>query len=276
MIFKQFKPDAVIGVGGYSTFPVLRFAQSKAIPTFIHEANSFAGKSNIMLGKKAAIIFTASDGMDRFFPSDKIFVSGNPVRNVIAESKVTKEEAIINFGLSPNKKTVLIIGGSLGSKSINEAIFNNIEYFEKNNLQLIWQTGKLFAEKAQHLCKEMKHISVNPFINKMENAYAAADIVVSRSGAMSIAELCIVKKPVIFVPYPFSAEDHQKVNAQKLVEKNAATIIEDKDVMIDLLPAIVSISNNEEEQNNLKENIGKLAVINADSVIATEIIKYLN
>lgn len=275
-IFKKFKPDAVIGVGGYSTFPVLRYAQSKGIPTFIHEANSFAGKTNIMLGKKAKIIFTASEGMDKFFPSDKIYVSGNPVRKVIIESKVSKAEALGAFGLSPDKKTVLIIGGSLGSKTINEAIYNNIESFEKSNLQLIWQTGKLFFEKAKSVCKDMKHISVNAFINKMENAYAAADVVVSRSGAMSIAELCIVKKPAIFVPYPFAAEDHQKVNAQKLAEKNAAKIIEDKYANDNLVSAIVSLSADEKEQNKMIENISKLAITNADSIVAREILNYLN
>ena len=275
-IFKNFRPDAVIGVGGYSTFPVLRFAQSKGIPTFIHEANSFAGKTNIMLGKKAKIIFTSTDGMEKFFPSDKIFVSGNPVRKNIIESNVTKIDALEAFGLSPHKKTVLLIGGSLGSKTINEAMYNNIESIEKHNLQLIWQTGKLFEEKAKNICKGMKHVSVNAFINKMENAYAAADIVVSRSGAMSIAELCIVKKPVVFVPYPFAAEGHQKVNAQKLVEKNAAKIIEDKEAMSQLIPEIIALSENDIEQKKLTDNIGKLAIVNADRVIANEILKYLN
>jgi UDP-N-acetylglucosamine--N-acetylmuramyl-(pentapeptide) pyrophosphoryl-undecaprenol N-acetylglucosamine transferase len=214
--------------------------------------------------------------MEKFFPSDKIFVSGNPVRKNIIESNVTKIDALEAFGLSPHKKTVLLIGGSLGSKTINEAMYNNIESIEKHNLQLIWQTGKLFEEKAKNICKGMKHVSVNAFINKMENAYAAADIVVSRSGAMSIAELCIVKKPVVFVPYPFAAEGHQKVNAQKLVEKNAAKIIEDKEAMIQLIPEIIALSENDIEQKKLTDNIGKLAIVNADRVIANEILKYLN
>ncbi len=275
-IFKKFKPDAVIGVGGYSTFPVLRFAQSKGIPTFIHEANSYAGKTNILLSKKAKIVFTASDGMEKFFPAEKILVSGNPVRKVIVETKADKSESLKIFGLSPNKKTVLVIGGSLGSKSINEAVYENIESFGKHNLQLIWQTGNLFVEKAVMRCKKMAHVSINAFIAKMENAYAAADIVVSRSGAMSIAELCIVKKPVIFVPYPFAAENHQYVNAFKLVQKNAAKIVEDRDVMKTLIPEIVQLSEDETEQKKLTDNIAQLAVVNADSTVAVEILKHLN
>ncbi len=275
-IMKQFKPDAVIGVGGYSSFPVLRYAQSRSIPTFIHEANSFAGKSNIMLGKKAVKVFTATDGMEKFFPAGKIIVSGNPVRHSIASNQINREEALRYFGLSPAKKTVLGVGGSLGAKNINEAIEKDIALFEKKNLQLIWQTGKPYLEKAKEKCKGMGNVYVNDFITQMEYGYAAADIVISRSGAMAISELCIVAKPVIFVPYPFAAEDHQTVNAQNLVNKNAAMLIEDKEALLKLVPAIIALSQNVALQEKMVYNISRLGVYDADNKVAEEILKYLN
>ena len=179
-IFKTFKADAVIGVGGYSSFPVLKYAQRKGIPTFIHESNSFAGKSNILLGKKATAVFTASDGMENFFPVNKILVTGNPVRQSISHSTVSREEALQFFNLDKNKKTVLVIGGSLGAKSINEAINKNIEVFKKNNLQLIWQTGKPYFETAKATVEQHKEIFLKDFISQMEYAYGAADVVISR------------------------------------------------------------------------------------------------
>ena len=274
-ILKSFKPTAVIGVGGYSSFPVLRTAQANGIPTFIHESNSFAGKSNIMLGRKAKKIFVASDGMAKFFPGNKIMVTGNPVRLTISKSVVGREEGINFFGLDPAKKTVLSIGGSLGAKSINEALDKNLDLFEQNNLQLIWQTGKPYVEKAKHTAKNKAGMWVDDFINQMEFAYAAADLVISRSGAMAIAELCVMQKAVIFVPFPFAAEDHQTVNAQNLVNKNAGVMIKDSDALIMLVPSIIELSKNENKQNELESNIGKLAASNADEVIATEILKLI-
>jgi UDP-N-acetylglucosamine--N-acetylmuramyl-(pentapeptide) pyrophosphoryl-undecaprenol N-acetylglucosamine transferase len=275
-IIKTFKPDAVIGVGGYSSFPVLRFAQAKNIPTFIHESNSFAGKSNMMLGKKATKIFVASDGMQKFFPSDKIMITGNPVRAGIVSNSVSREEGINFFGLNAEKKTVLVTGGSLGAKNINEAIDAHINEFEKNDLQLIWQTGKLYADKAKQISTGKKNVWTNDFITKMEYAFAAADLVISRSGAMSIAELCVVKKPVVFVPFPFAAEDHQTANAKNLVDKNAGLMIKDSEAKEKLVAAIIELSKDENKQKELKENIGKLAVTNADEVIAKEILKFIN
>jgi UDP-N-acetylglucosamine--N-acetylmuramyl-(pentapeptide) pyrophosphoryl-undecaprenol N-acetylglucosamine transferase len=272
-IFKEFKPHAAIGVGGYSSFPVLRFAQSQGIRTFIHESNSFAGKSNIFLGKRATKIFVATDGMEKFFPAGKIRITGNPVRQSISAHALSKTEAIKHFGFSADKKIVLSIGGSLGAKNINEAIDKNIALFEKNNLQLIWQTGKPYLDKALDHCRGMNHVYINDFIGQMEYAYTAADMVISRSGAMATAELCLVKKPVIFVPYPFAAEDHQTANAQNLVNKNAAIMIPDSQALDKLVPAIVSLAKDIELQESLKENIGKQAVINADSIIAEEILK---
>ena len=275
-IFKTFKPDAVIGVGGYSSYPVLRFAQGKSIPTFIHESNSFAGKSNIMLGKKATKIFTASDGMQQFFDDEKIVLTGNPVRQAISHSTITKELAINYFGLDQHKKTVLVVGGSLGAKSINEVIDKNITKFTENNLQLIWQTGKPFYEQATATVIGMEGIYMKDFITQMEYAYAAADVVVSRSGAMAVAELCLVKKPVIFVPYPFAAEDHQTANANALVNKHAAIMIKDSLVMNDLMPALLNLCVNENAQMEMSENIAKLAVNNADEIIALQILQSIN
>ena len=275
-IFKSFKPTAVIGVGGYSSFPVLRYAQAKGVDTFIHESNSYAGKSNRMLGKNATKIFVAIDGMGKFFPSNKIIQTGNPVREAIVNSKLSREEAILFFGLDPNKKTVLAIGGSLGAKNINEALAKGIIEFEKNDLQLIWQTGKPFVEKGREIANGKSNIWVNDFITQMENAYGAADIVISRSGAMSIAELAVMKKPAVLVPFPFAAEDHQTVNAQRLVDKNAAMMIPDSAALDQLVSTVVELSKNDDKQQALKENISQLAVNNADEVIALEILNALN
>ena len=275
-IFKSFKPTAVIGVGGYSSFPVLRYAQAKGVDTFIHESNSYAGKSNRMLGKNATKIFVAIDGMGKFFPSNKIIQTGNPVREAIVNSKLSREEAILFFGLDPNKKTVLAIGGSLGAKNINEALAKGIIEFEKNDLQLIWQTGKPFVENGREIANGKSNIWVNDFITQMENAYGAADIVISRSGAMSIAELAVMKKPAVLVPFPFAAEDHQTVNAQRLVDKNAAMMIPDSAALDQLVSTVVELSKNDDKQQALKENISQLAVNNADEVIALEILNALN
>ena len=274
-IFKSFRPDAVIGVGGYSSFPVLRFAQSKNIPTFIHESNSFAGKSNILLGKKASEIYTASGGMEKFFPADKITLTGNPVRHMISYNSVSKEKAIHFFNLNPEKKTVLVIGGSLGAKSINEAIDKNINVFVQKGLQVIWQTGKPYFEKAKQSAAGMTGICVKDFIAQMDNAYAAADVVISRSGAMAVAELCIVKKPVVFVPYPYAAEDHQTANARALVNKDAAILVKDEDAAADLIPALLQLIGDEALQITLKKNIEKFAIKNADEIIASQILKTL-
>ncbi len=274
-IFKSFKPDAVIGVGGYSSFPVLRFAQSKGIKSFIHESNSFAGKSNIMLGKNAVKIFVATDGMERFFPNEKIMVTGNPVREAIVKSAITREEGIKFFGLNPDKRTVLSIGGSLGAKSINEALDKHLDEFEKNDLQLVWQTGKPYAAAGKERAIGRPNVWVNEFITQMEFAYAAADLVISRSGAMAIAELCVMKKPVIFVPFPYAAEDHQTVNAQNLVNKSAGLMIKDNDAHDKLAETIISLSKDEQKQNELKNNISKLAIVNADEIIAREILKII-
>ncbi len=271
-IFKTFQPVAVIGVGGYSSYPVLRYAQVKNIKTFIHESNSFAGKSNILLGKKALRIFTASDNMEKFFPRDKTINTGNPVRAAISHSAISREEGIKYFDLDPQKKTILAVGGSLGAKSINEAIDKNIDEFEKNNLQLIWQIGKPYAEKAKQRAAGKTNIWVNDFITQMEYGYAAADIIISRSGAMAIAEISVIKKPAVFVPFPFAAEDHQTANAQNLVNKNAGIMVKDNEALDKLIPAIINLLKDEQKQQDLIINISKLGITNADEIIAKEIL----
>ncbi len=275
-IVADFMPDAVIGVGGYSSFPVLRFAQGKGIPTCIHESNSFAGKSNKMLGVKATKIFVASDGMEKFFPAEKIIITGNPVRSSIVNSSVTRAAATDFFGLDQTKKTVLVTGGSLGAKGINEAIDAGIDAFGENNVQLIWQTGKPYAARAKEAAAGKANIWVNDFIAQMEMAYAAADVVIARSGAMSIAELCVAKKPVVFVPFPFAAEDHQTVNAQNLADKQAGLLIKDSEAKDKLVATAIKLVKNEAEQQTLRENISKLAVTHADKKIAEEVLVIVN
>ncbi len=273
-IIGRFKPDAVIGVGGYSSFPVLRFAQKKGIPTFIHESNSFAGKANIMLGKAATKIFVAVEGMEKFFPSEKIMVTGNPVRKSIAHADVSREDALAFFGLQ-DKKTILVIGGSLGAKTINDVIASHILDLEPLDLQLIWQTGKNGAELYKNRGKSFSNVWVNDFIVEMDKAYAAADLVVSRAGAMAVTELCVAKKPVIFVPFPFAAEDHQTVNARQLVDKDAAMMVKDEEAKGKLFPAILSLAKNDALQEKLKYNIAAFAVTDADEKIAQAIIDFM-
>jgi UDP-N-acetylglucosamine--N-acetylmuramyl-(pentapeptide) pyrophosphoryl-undecaprenol N-acetylglucosamine transferase len=273
-IFKRFNPHAAIGVGGYSSFPVLRFAQARGVPSFIHESNSFAGKTNIILGRKATKIFVASDGMENFFPSKKILVTGNPVRTDVAHvAKVWKDEALLFFGLQPGRQTVLIVGGSLGARSINDAIEKGIEELIDAGLQIIWQTGKTEADRWKAVANGKKGIWVADFIKEMQYAYAAADIVISRAGAIAIAELCVVQKPVVFVPYPFAAEDHQTVNAQNLMQKNAALMVKDSEAKEKVVSTIIALAKNDEKQIELKQNIARLAIIDADKKVAEEILK---
>lgn len=275
LIIDRFQPDAVIGVGGYSSFPVLRYAQSKHIPTFIHESNSFAGKSNILLGKKATAVFVATDGMERFFPKEKLLIVGNPVRKSIAQANINREEAIRFFGLDASKKTVLAVGGSLGARSINEALALHLDEFEKNDLQLIWQTGKTTAAEYIQKGSGRKNVWVNDFIKEMEMAYAAADVVISRAGAMSVTELCVAGKPTVFVPFPLAAEDHQTSNAMNLVNKQAALMVNDKEAKEKLVSTVIALSRDEMLQQQLHTNCKAMAVINADEVIAKEILKHI-
>jgi len=275
-IFKKFKPDAVIGVGGYSSFPVLRFAQSQKIPTFLHESNSFAGKANIMLGKKATAVFVATKGMESFFPNINLIITGNPVRKSIVKKSISKEDAILFFGLAPDKITVLVVGGSLGAKSINDAILQGIQNMVKKDIQLIWQTGKTNATKYSDAEEAYPGVVVTEFIKEMETGYAAADIIVSRAGAMAVTELCIIAKPVILVPFPHAAEDHQTANALQLVNADAAILVKDADANNELVDAILLLAEDKEKQIQMTNAIKKLAITDADTIIAKKIIDYIS
>jgi UDP-N-acetylglucosamine--N-acetylmuramyl-(pentapeptide) pyrophosphoryl-undecaprenol N-acetylglucosamine transferase len=274
-IFKRFKPDAVIGVGGYSSFPVLRTAQGKGLPNFLLESNSFAGKSNKLLSRKATKIFAGMEGLDKFFPADKIIVTGNPVRAVIANSQITREEGLKFFSMDTDRRTLLVVGGSLGAKSINEAVNAGLDKLIASGMQVIWQTGKPYASIARDRCDKKMHVWVNEFITQMEYAYAAADIVVARAGAMTVAELCVAKKPVLFVPYPFAAEDHQTVNAMQLVDRKAAIMVSDNKAAEKLVDMTIELSSDREKQEQMKQNISQMAVTNADEKIAQSILKII-
>jgi len=274
-IFSAFQPDAVLGVGGYSSFPVLRLAQQKSIPSFIHESNSFAGKSNILLGKRATKIFVAAGGMEKFFPAAKIVVTGNPVRLSITDSKVSREEAIRFFNLDPARTTVLSVGGSLGAKSINEALDARLEEWQKKGIQLIWQTGKPFALSAAERTSANPVVRSFDFITRMDMAYAAADVVISRAGAMAIAELRVVGKPSILVPYPFAAEDHQTANAVALVNQRAAIMVKDADAMKELVPTALNLAEDDNRKQELKKNIQHMAIADADKRISSAILEEL-
>ena len=275
-IINSFHPDAVIGVGGYSSFPVLKYAQVKGIPTFIHESNSFAGKSNILLGKKAINVFVASDNMNKFFLENAIVKTGNPIRKNIAVNITKRSDAIKIFNLKEDKTTLLVSGGSLGARSINQAIAASLDTITQAGIQIIWQTGKGNSQPYQSLIKDHHQVWMSDFIKDMSIAYSAADIVVSRAGAMAVAEICVVKKPVIFVPYPFAAEDHQTANAKELTFKNAAWMIKDKDVQEKLGAAIIKLAKDKSEQETLIKNIAVLGRTNADSIIAETVLNYIN
>ncbi|HEY8397869.1 MAG TPA: undecaprenyldiphospho-muramoylpentapeptide beta-N-acetylglucosaminyltransferase [Flavihumibacter sp.] len=276
-IFKRFQPDAVIGVGGYSSFPVLRYAQQQGIDTFLHEANSFGGKSNMLLAKKAKIVFVGTKGMEQFFPAEKIIVSGNPVRANIVNSQITKEDALRHFQtnsgpLDPSKPVVLSVGGSLGAQTINKALAAGLDRIEAAGIQLIWQTGKSFAEQARKLTENRKGIWVSDFIREMEYAYGAADCVVSRAGAMSIAEICVVQKPPILVPYPYAAEDHQTVNAKYLVDNQAGILVKDSEAGEQLVTALIRLAGDAEKRASMSRALGALAIREADELIANYIV----
>ncbi|HRP90274.1 MAG TPA: undecaprenyldiphospho-muramoylpentapeptide beta-N-acetylglucosaminyltransferase [Edaphocola sp.] len=274
-ILKEFKPDVVIGVGGFASFPMLNAAQSLGVPTLIQEQNSFAGKSNKILGKKAKVVCVAYENMEQFFPKDKITKTGNPVRASIAQSTISKEEGINAFGLDKGKKTLLIVGGSLGAKAINEAIAKDLKSLVDAGLQVIWQTGMPFFNEALKAAEPFKDkVKVMEFIKEMEQAYAAADIVISRAGALAIAEMCIVAKPVIFVPYPFAAEDHQTSNAMALVKNNAAWMVKNDDASKMLVNKLLGLLKGEEIQQEMKNNLKEMAIVDADERIA-KIVKQL-
>jgi UDP-N-acetylglucosamine--N-acetylmuramyl-(pentapeptide) pyrophosphoryl-undecaprenol N-acetylglucosamine transferase len=274
-IIKEFKPHAAVGVGGYASFPILRQAQQLSIPTLIQEQNSYAGKSNQILAKRAKAICVAYEGMAKFFPADRVVLTGNPVRKVISASSRTQEEGCAHFGLNAGKKTILVVGGSLGAKSINEAIETGLSSLLGEGIQLLWQTGKPFHQQALEAAKGKEElVKVHEFIRDMDLAYAAADLVVSRAGALAIAELCIAAKPVVFVPYPHAAEDHQTSNAQALVSHGAAQMVRDVDAAGELVPKIQNLLHDQTQQDIMRQALAQLAIRDADERIAQAVLSW--
>lgn len=273
-IISAFHPDVVVGVGGYSSYPVLSSAQRMGIPTLIQEQNSFAGKTNKLLGQRADKICVAYEGMERFFPGDKMVFTGNPVRETIWNSPTDRAAALSHFGLQPDKTTLFVFGGSLGAKAINDALMGGLEALAGQDLQLLWQTGKVsFQQVKKAVAGKEDWIKVHEFIHQMDMAYQAADVIVSRSGASTIAELCIVGKPAILVPFPFAAEDHQTFNARALVEQHAALMVANGEAKEKLITTVMSLIADSTGQKMLADNMKKLAISDADSRIATEILK---
>ncbi len=276
-LIKDFKPDIAIGVGGYASGPTLIMANLLGVPTLIQEQNSFAGVTNKFVAKKAKKICVAYPNMEQFFPKEKIVMTGNPVRNDIIETKSKRAAAFRHFGLDPERKTLLIIGGSQGAKTINEAIFAGLNELISNDLQIIWQTGKLFTDKARTAVESLqtKRVFVADFIYEMDFAYAAAGLVVSRAGALSVSELCLAEKPSILVPLPTAAEDHQTQNAMSLVNIQAAWLVKDAEASEILVDKIIELADNQSIMTQLSKNIKTLAMPNAGKEIAAEIIKII-
>lgn len=276
-IVSDFRPQVAVGVGGYASGPTLNVAESMGIPTLLQEQNSYAGVTNKILAKKARKICVAYDGMDRFFPADKILFTGNPVRQNLLDTNVSKVEAVRSFGLVPGKQTILIVGGSLGARTLNDSILGNLPLLkQQSRIQFVWQTGKYYsaeikAELERRGCPE--NLKVMDFIGDMKMAYAAADLVISRAGAGSISEFCLLGKPVVLVPSPNVAEDHQTKNAMALVQKNAALYVADADARRTLMPLAINTVVDHEKLESLSGNIVRLARPNAASDIADEVIK---
>ncbi|RAJ14589.1 undecaprenyldiphospho-muramoylpentapeptide beta-N-acetylglucosaminyltransferase [Olleya aquimaris] len=274
-IVNQFKPDVAIGTGGFASGPLLQVASSKGIPSLIQEQNSYPGITNKLLSKKVQKICVAYNGLERFFPANKIIKTGNPVRQDLLDISSKRVEAIKHFKLEEGKQTLLVLGGSLGAKAINELMVNELDFLQTLNIQIIWQCGKLYYQNYK-LYGNTKHVQVHQFINRMDYAYAAADFIISRAGASSVSELCIVGKPTIFVPSPYVTEDHQTKNAAAIVNENAALLIAQEDLKVDFKNKFGQLVASKEKQEELSKNIKKLALVNATKDIADEVEKLLN
>jgi UDP-N-acetylglucosamine--N-acetylmuramyl-(pentapeptide) pyrophosphoryl-undecaprenol N-acetylglucosamine transferase len=274
-IISKFRPQVVVGVGGYASWPIVKAAVGKKIPIVLQEQNSYPGLVNKLFAKKAHKICVAYENMNTYFPEEKIVLTGNPVRPEIQEVNSKREEALQYFHLNGNLKTVLVVGGSLGALTINRSIENSLDEFAKNNIQLIWQTGTSYYDKAISLLSSFKEnpFQVFQFIERMDLAYAAADVVVSRAGAIAVSELCLVKKPVILIPSPNVAEDHQTKNAMALVQSNAAMMIPDNEAIDKLGKELLLLLSDMEKQQALTYSIAKLGFENADNSIVEEILK---
>ncbi|MBO0342897.1 MAG: undecaprenyldiphospho-muramoylpentapeptide beta-N-acetylglucosaminyltransferase [Allomuricauda sp.] len=272
-IVKQFKPHVAIGTGGFASGPLLRMAESAGVPCVLQEQNSFAGITNKLLAGKAEKICVAYDGMERFFPKEKIVKTGNPIRTDLVTIKEGKQEAAAFFGLDGDKKTVLVLGGSLGARRINQLIEKELDFFKNQGLQVLWQCGKLYHEEYKKY--ESDTIKVLAFVNRMDFAYAAADVIISRAGAGSVSELCLVGKPVIFIPSPNVAEDHQTQNAKALVAKDAAIMLREDELDAEFEHSFSELMESEETQAKLGKNIKKMAMPKATEHIVDEIEKLL-
>lgn len=272
-ILKDFKPDVAIGTGGYASAPLLRMASLRKIPCLIQEQNSHAGITNKWLSSKVQKICVAYEKMQQFFPAEKIKFTGNPVRQDLLDISTKREEAIAFFNLKKEKKTLLVLGGSLGARRINQLIEKSLPFFEKQKLQVIWQCGKYYEETYKN--KGTETVQIHTFINRMDLAYAAADFIISRAGALSVSELCLVGKPVIFIPSPNVVEDHQTKNALAISEKNAAVLIKENDLDANFENEFTELIASEEKQKTLSENIKKLAKPNATKEIVDEIEKMI-
>lgn len=276
-IVRSFKPDVAVGVGGYASGPLLQVASSKRIPALIQEQNSYPGITNKLLAKKVQRVCVAYEGMERWFPKNKIILTGNPVRKNVVDLAGKESEAAAYFGLDANKPTLLVIGGSLGARTINQAIKGQLDYFKEKNYQLIWQTGKAFAPEAEAAVASLNvaGIKTYAFLDRMDLAYAIANVVVSRAGAMSVSEICLTQKPAILVPSPNVAEDHQTKNASALVKNNAAVLVTDAKAGEELNGAIDSLMGNAERRAELSANVGKMAHRDAAEKIAQEVLSLI-
>ncbi|HLU86752.1 MAG TPA: undecaprenyldiphospho-muramoylpentapeptide beta-N-acetylglucosaminyltransferase [Taishania sp.] len=271
---KEFKPEIAIGVGGYASGPTLKMANLLNIPTVLQEQNSFAGKTNKLLGKKAEKICVAYEGMEKFFPKNKIVVTGNPVRSEVAQIEGKRASAFEFYGLDPQKPTLLIIGGSLGAKTLNDSMLDGLDKLQRSGIQTLWQCGKLYYNQLSEAVRErnMTGIKLTEFIARMDYAYAMSDVIISRAGAISVSELTLVAKPVILVPSPNVAEDHQTHNAMALVNKEAALIVKDKDARTTLIDEAIALIQNKPLQEDLSKNIAELGKPNATADIVAEIV----
>ena len=274
-IIKDFRPEVAVGVGGYASGPTLNMAAAKGIPCLLQEQNSYAGVTNKLLAKKAAKICVAYEGMERFFPAEKIMMTGNPVRQQLLDTTITHEDAVRTFGFDPTKKVVLIVGGSLGARTLNESVLQHLDQIRKSDVQFIWQTGKFYSAEISERLKgqDIPNLIVTDFISDMGVAYKAADLVVSRAGAGSISEFCLLGKPVILVPSPNVAEDHQTKNAMALVNKAAALYVKDAEADKILLPLAIDTAKDDAKLQSLHENILKMALPDSADIIAKEVIK---
>lgn len=274
-IIRDFNPEIVIGVGGYASGPVLKEAQKAGIPTLLQEQNSFAGVTNKLLAKKAKSICVAYDNMERFFPAEFIVKTGNPIRKKLLSSTLTKKEALESFGLSPDKKTILVVGGSLGALTINESLEKGVKELAGKGIQVIWQTGKNFGNKGPEACKGLKGIVVTPFISDMASAYKSADLVISRAGAASISELQALGKAAILVPSPNVAEDHQTHNAMALVNRDAAILVKDSEARNKLIEETLKLISCPDKLDSMAKNILGMAELNSAERIGDEVVRLL-